>query len=385
MTGGSLRRLRELAVCASWANLAGRLSECKLNLVHTLSNLSAALELDFGPMIPSTLSLTSLQPLMKMVPMSVRLRWLSVVAGVLALLALAGCASTGPAGSVPTGARSKLTIVTAFYPLQFVAQRVAADHAIVANLTQPGAEPHGVELTPRQVANLTTANLVIYQKGFQPAVDEAVAQSENPAVIDTTTIVPPRPLTTTRAALAHGDEVGHDHAALDPHVWLDPTSVSRIARSVEEQLSIIDPDHASDYRHNADALDQDLRNLDQSFRSGLAHCIRTEFITTHAAFGYLAERYHLTQIAISGLSPDSEPAPARIAEVQRVAREHKLTTIFTETLVSPGLARAIAGDLGLVTDVLDPIEGITDQSRGDDYLSVMESNLAALRKAGECS
>ncbi|HEY6682409.1 MAG TPA: zinc ABC transporter substrate-binding protein, partial [Propionibacteriaceae bacterium] len=166
---------------------------------------------------------------------------------------------------------------------------------------------------------------------------------------------------------------------------LDPTSVSRIADAVEERLVTIDPKHAVDYQHNASALNNQLRSLDRSFRSGLAHCVRTEFMTTHAAFGYLAERYHLTQIPISGLNPDSEPSPARIAEVQRVARDHGLTTIFSETLVSPAVAQAIAGDLGLTTDVLDPIEGITDQSRGRDYLSVMYANLAALRKAGECS
>ena len=112
--------------------------------------------------------------------------------------------------------------------------------------------------------------------------------------------------------------------------------------------------------HNTRALEMELRKLDRSFRTGLRHCVRTEFITTHAAFGYLAERYHLTQIGISGLNPDSEPSPARIADVQRIAREYRLTTIFSETLVSPALAQAIAGDLGLRTDVLDPIEGVTD-------------------------
>jgi zinc transport system substrate-binding protein len=183
----------------------------------------------------------------------------------------------------------------------------------------------------------------------------------------------------------HGEGAGNDHAALDPHVWLDPTLMSRIARVVEKRLMTIDPDHAADYAHNADALNRQLRSLDRSFRSGLAHCVRTEFITTHAAFGYLATRYHLTQIAITGLNPDSEPSPARIAAVQQVAREHELTTIFSETLVSPAVAQAIAVDLGLVTDVLDPIEGITDRSRGQDYLAVMASNLAALRKAGGCS
>ena len=321
---------------------------------------------------------------MKMVLMSVSVRRLGVVACLLSLLAAAACASTGSAGT-PTRTTGQLRIVAAFYPLQFITQRVVGEHATVVNLTQPGAEPHDLELTPRQVASLTTANLVIYEKGFQPDVDEAVGQSENREVIDTTTVVSLRPLMTNGDDLGHGEGAGHDHSALDPHIWLDPTSVSRIAGAVEARLVIIDPDHAADYRRNARELEQELRGLDLSYRSGLAHCVRTEFITTHAAFGYLAQRYHLTQIAISGLSPDAEPSPARIAEVQRVAREYGLTTIFSETLVSPALARAIAGDLGLVTDVLDPIEGLTDQSRGHDYFSIMASNLAALRKAGGCS
>jgi zinc transport system substrate-binding protein len=318
---------------------------------------------------------------MKMVLMSVSRRWLSLL-GVLLVFAAAGCASGGPTSS--TTPRGGLTIVTAFYPLQFVAQRVAGAHAAVSNLTQPGAEPHDLELTPRQVASLTTASLVIYEKGFQPAVDEAVLQSENPQIIDVTTIVPLRPLTAVGDDLGHDEAADNDHA-FDPHVWLDPTLLVRIVRVVEDRLTTIDPDHAADYARNAANLNGQLRNLDRSFRSGLAHCERSEFMTTHAAFGYLAQRYRLTQIAVSGLSPDSEPSPVRIAEVQRLARHHGLTTIFSETLVSPVVAQTIAGDLGLVTDVLDPIEGITDQSRGHDYPSVMSANLTALRKAGGCS
>jgi zinc transport system substrate-binding protein len=321
---------------------------------------------------------------MKMVLMSVSVRRLGVVACLLSLLAATGCASRGSAGT-PTSPPEQLRIVAAFYPLQFITQRVAGEHAAVVNLTQPGAEPHDLELTPRQVASLTTANLVIYEKGFQPAVDEAVVQSENREVVDTTTAVALRPVMTNSDDLGRGQGAGRDHPALDPHIWLDPLSVSRIAGAVTARLVIIDPDHAADYRRNARKLEQELRGLDRSYRSGLAHCVRTEFITTHAAFGYLAERYHLTQIGISGLSPDAEPSPARIAEVQRVARKYRLTTIFSETLVSPALAQAIAGDLGLRTDVLDPIEGVTDQSRGNDYFSIMTSNLTALRKAGGCS
>jgi zinc transport system substrate-binding protein len=322
---------------------------------------------------------------MKMVLMLVRVRRLGILACLLPVLAFGGCATAGPASTIEGRQPGQLAIVAAFYPLQFVAQRVAGDHATVDSLTQPGVEPHDLELTPRQVASLTTTSLVIYQKGFQAAVDEAVAQSGHPDVIDTSTVVQLRPLLTTEGDHDHGPRHESDQEELDPHVWLDPTSVSRIARAVQQRLSSLDPDHAGDYAQNTDTLDQELGSLDRSFRAGLARCVRTEFITTHAAFGYLAARYDLTQIAISGLSPDAEPSAARIAEVQREARDHQLTTIFYETLVSPAVANAIAGDLGLATDVLDPIEGITSESRGHDYLSVMASNLAALRKAGGCS
>jgi len=322
---------------------------------------------------------------MKMVLMSVRAQRLCLLACLLAMLAATGCAAVGPASTASIQNRGEFTIVTAFYPLQFVAERVAGAQAAVSNLTQPGAEPHDVELTPRQVASLTTASLVLYEKGFQPAVDAAVLQSENPQVIDTTTIVPLRPLPMSDDDLDRGQWAAHDHEALDPHVWLDPTSLIRITRALENRLSIIDSDHAQEYARNADTLNEELRGLDRSFREGLSHCVRNEFITTHAAFGYLARRYHLTQIPITGLNPDTEPSPARIAEVQLLAKDHGLTTIFSETLVSPAVAQAIAGDLGLATDVLDPVEGITNQSRGHDYLSVMAANLVALRKAGGCS
>jgi zinc transport system substrate-binding protein len=311
-----------------------------------------------------------------------RLRVVRAALGAVALpMALVGCAaSSGAADSPRPGV---LQIVTAAYPFQFIAERVAGVHADVSSLTKPGAEPHDLELTPRQVASIAGANLVIYERGFQPAVDESIAQSENPHVLDTTTVVPLR---------VHDDEGGshdgHRHQGEepgpDPHVWLNPIHVAAIADAVADRLVAIDPTGAADYRANARRLDRQLTDLDARFRTGLTSCERTEFITAHAAFGYLAERYGLTQISISGLSPDDEASPARIAEVHREAQAHGITTIFFETLASPAVAEAVAGDLGLVTDVLDPLEGITADSRGTDYLTVMAANLAALRKANSC-
>ena len=300
------------------------------------------------------------------------------------LLLASACGQAAPAADrSPAG---QLQIVAAFYPFQFVAERVAGDHAVVTSLTAPGAEPHDLELTPKQVASVSEASLVIYEKSFQAAVDGAVAQSGNPNVLDTATVVPLVPLAQPAGGDDHTAADGEDHesSGLDPHVWLDPNNMITITEAVRDHLVALDPAHAADYRENADRLDNELKALDSSYRTGLKSCRLKEFITTHAAFGYMSRRYGLEQVGINGLSPDSEPSPARIAEVQQIAEQHHVTTIFYETLVSPAIAQSIAGDLGLRTDVLDPIEGITDHSRGDDYLAVMESNLAALRKANSC-
>jgi len=317
------------------------------------------------------------------------------------LLWIGGCGDDAEPGAAVTSGE-RLSIVTAFYPFQFVAERVAGPHAEVTSLTSPGAEPHDLELTPKQVAGLGSADLVVYERSFQAAVDEAVEQNGADNALDTTTVVPLQEVTSGAEEHAeesehadehaekheHADEHAeaseHEHAGLDPHVWLDPTNVGVIAQAVAERLSAVDSEHAADFAANATALQGQLADLDEAFRTGLASCERTEFITTHEAFGYLAKRYGLTQIGISGLSPDAEPSPARIAEVQAEAREHGITTIFYETLVSPAVAQTIASDLGLKTDVLDPIEGITAQSNGQDYLAVMQANLAALRAANGC-
>jgi zinc transport system substrate-binding protein len=294
------------------------------------------------------------------------------------LLLAAACGPTGPGATAPQP--GQLSIVVSFYPFQFIAERVAGPHARVESLTQPGAEPHDLELTPQQIAKVGEANLVVYEKTFQPAVDEAVGQSNNANILESSTVVPMQPI-----AAGHDDHEGADeHSGLDPHIWLDPINVATIAKAVAEKLAAIDPDHAQDYTSNAEQLGAELTGLDQEFSSGLKTCQRTEFITSHEAFGYLAKRYGLTQISIGGLSTDAEPSPARIAEVHTEAKEYKITTIFYETLVSPAVSKAIAGDLGLKTDVLDPLEGITADSRGKDYLEVMRANLTALRTANEC-
>ena len=182
---------------------------------------------------------------MKMVFMSSRLRLLAITAAAV-VLPLTGCTN----GGGPVAAGGGPTVITSAYPFQFIAERVAGPDATVANLTAPGAEPHDLELTPKQVGSLSDAGLVIYEKGFQPAVDEAVTQSGAKNVLDTTTVVPLENLGTADEH-AEGEEhaEGHDHGAatgLDPHVWLDPSKMATIAGAVADKLAAVDPDHAAD-------------------------------------------------------------------------------------------------------------------------------------------
>ena len=182
-----------------------------------------------------------------------------------------------------------------------------------------------------------------------------------------------------------GETEDHDHGTTDPHFWLDPTLEAKAVDAIANELSKINADNKSTYETNAKNVTNDLTALDEEYKSSLTNCQVKTIITTHAAFGYLTERYGLEQIGISGLSPNEQPSPARIAKVQEEAKEHGVTTIFFETLTSDEVAKAIAGDLALKTAVLDPIEGITTESAGQDYPSVMKANLDAIKQANGCS
>ena len=275
------------------------------------------------------------------------------------------------------------TVLASFYPLAYVAERVAAPDGIVENLTQPGVEPHDLELTGQQVGSIADADLVLYLHGFQPAVDEAVEQNAHDHSLDVAETVDLLPAAEEES---HEDEDGdHGDAESDPHVWLDPDNLAAISQAVADELAKIAPERADAVQDRADELMAELNALDEEFDTGLAQCERRVFVTSHEAFGYLADRYDLEQVGISGLSPDAEPSPARLAEVQEVVQAEGVTTIFYETLVSPKVAQTMAEDLDLATAVLDPIEGLSDDTAEEDYLTQMRANLDALRKANGCS
>ncbi|MFI7088514.1 metal ABC transporter substrate-binding protein [Streptomyces anulatus] len=329
----------------------------------------------------------------------------TAVAGAVALglTALSACSTSDAADG---GNGDKLKVTASFYPMQFLTERIGGEHVAVTSLTKPGVEPHDLELTPRQIGSISESDYVLYLKGIQPAVDDAIKQSGVKNTVDAAT------LTTLEN---HGSEVsGHDHGhegehegeeehgheeeaheehsegdghnhgeegGADPHIWLDPVKYAEVAKGVGKSLEKADPDHAADYKKNTDALVAELGELNTAYEAGLKNTSTKTFITTHSAFGYLAERYGLTQQGIAGIDPEAEPSPARIQEIHTIAEKEKATTVFFETLASDRTAKTLAKDTGLKTGVLDPLEGITDKSQGADYTEVMESNLAALQKA----
>lgn len=277
-----------------------------------------------------------------------------IVLTLVTTVALSGCGG---------GSRSEgRNVVAAFYPLAFATEQLGGEIS-VRNLTPPGVEPHDLELSGSDIRRIGDADLVLYLGGgFQPALEDAIEAASANAVdlLD--------------AVETSGGEEEH---GVDPHVWLDPARYAAIAERIGEELG-----RGSDAKRFAAKL----RALDREFRRGLSRCDRGEIVTSHAAFGYLAARYGLKQLAITGISPEAEPTPRDLQAVVRQVRAVGATTVFFETLVSPRLAETVAREVGARTAVLNPLEGLTEEqvAAGEDYVSVMRENLAALRKALGC-
>jgi zinc transport system substrate-binding protein len=301
----------------------------------------------------------------------------SVVGAVLVILTVLVGSACGRARGSDQSSSGKLSIVAAFYPVQEAAEKVGGDLVDVTNLTAPGVEPHDLELSPDQVESIATADVVLYLgDGFQPAVQDALVDAEGLTVdllAGLPTVGPPS-----------GSEQG---LTVDPHVWLDPVLYAQMVDEVRAAFTKASPSDATTFKANAGAFEHGISQLADDYRTGLASCERTLIVTNHAAFGYLAAEYGLTQVAISGLAPDEEPSAQRLAQLKDLVQQRGITTIFTEDLVSPKVAETLADEAGVQTAVLHTLEGLTDDelAAGDDYGSQMRENLSTLRSALGCS
>lgn len=283
-----------------------------------------------------------------------------MIVRVVLILIAAACLAAACGGEEEPDRR--VSVAAGFYPLAYAAQEVGGDGVTVQNLTPPGAEPHDVELSARDVERIRSAELVLYLgSGFQPNFERAVVGADGETL-----------------DLLRGLQLMPGEEGVDPHVWLDPLRFEQQARQIGDALDRAD---------SADRFGARLRTLDADFKQGLARCAHREIVTSHAAFGYLADAYGLQQIALTGLSPESEPSPRALEELVEEVKEERATTVFFESLVSPRLAETVAREAGAETAALDPLEGLGEDEldAGEDYLSVMRANLDALRDALGCS
>jgi len=280
---------------------------------------------------------------------------------------------------------NKVQASASFYPLYFFSSEIGKDKVDVFNITPAGVEPHDYDPTAQDIARIQNSKLLLVNgAGFEPWLDNIKDDLSDVAVVNTSE----EGINLEEGSEEHEEEHdGEEEHINDPHVWLSPVLAKSQVDKIQQGFISADPDNASTYEANGASLKQRLDTLDTKFREGLSFCKQRSFVTSHAAFGYLAREYNLTQVPISGISPDEEPSLSELAEVTEFVKDNDIKYIFFETLVSPKLSETIANETGAKTLVLDPIEGLSDDdiAQGKNYFTVMENNLKNLQTALECS
>jgi zinc transport system substrate-binding protein len=321
---------------------------------------------------------------------------------IIALGAAACGQQTAPGQTAPeqTGAAAdaapKLAVYTSLYPLQYVAERIGGEFADVKNVVPAGVEPHDFEPTAKDLVAISASDIFIYNgSGFESWVEKA-AESFDKSKMIVVNATEGLPLLKAEehheehheehegdgsATDAAAESHEHDHGEFDPHVWLDPTLLKAQAEKVKQAFIQADQAHSADYEKNYQALATDLDKLDQEYKEMVAQSSRKEFMVSHTAFSYLAHKYGLEQIAISGISPEDEPSPSELKELVEHVKEHNINYVLFETLASPKVAEVIARETGAQTARVNPLEGLTEEEAkaGKDYLSIMRENLETLR------
>jgi zinc transport system substrate-binding protein len=277
----------------------------------------------------------------------------------------------------PTSQSKKIQVVASFYPLYYFASQIGGNKVEVANITPPGAEPHDYEPTTQDIAHIEKTSILILNGGQLEAWGDKIKEDLKGKNVE---------IVIAADGLVTQDVQEEGQLMKDPHVWLDPVLAKKEAQNITRAFIKVAPENTAFYEANEKSLETKLDSLDLAFKVGLKDCQQNNIVTSHAAFGYIASRYGLKQVSISGLSPDQEPSPKQLADVAKFAKANNVKYIFFETLISPKLSETIAKEVGAKTIVFNPLEGLThdEETAGKDYLSIQKDNLASLRVALEC-
>lgn len=303
----------------------------------------------------------------------------------LVVFLLVGCTWTQTTPSMNNAIDEKLSVYASFYTMYDFASKIGGDKIEIANMVPAGTEPHDWEPTATDITNLERADVFIYNgAGMEHWAQDILKSIQNKELI---AVEASKGISLMEGRHEHQDEEEHadeeDEVAYDPHVWLNPANAKKEMENIKNAFVQADPDNESYYEANFDKYSTELDILDIEFKDTLAILTNKDIIVAHQAFGYLCTAYGLNQVPIEGLSADSEPDPARMVEIIKFAKEQNIKVIFFEELVSPKVAETIAKAIDAKTDVLNPIEGLSDEQQrtGDDYFSVMRQNLQSLKAA----
>ncbi len=300
------------------------------------------------------------------------------IIGLLLIAVVIGFAYKNSTKNNASVANKKLQVFGSFYPIYFITSQIGGDKADVRNITPVGVEPHDYEPSTRDMARIESSNMLVLNGVVEAWGDKIKDNLKGTGV---KVITAGAELLTKKITTEEGEKIK------DPHIWLDPILVKQEVANIEDGFEKIDPKNTAYFQDNAKKLNAKLDKLNTDFKQGLSNCQKKDFITSHAAFAYLADAYGLRQVSISGLSPDQEPSAKQLVDIVKFAKEHNVKYIFFESLVSPKLSETIANEIGAKTLVLDPIEGISDNDikQGKNYFTVMENNLKNLQIALQCS
>lgn len=281
--------------------------------------------------------------------------------------------------------KEDLTIVTTFYPIYDFTKEIVGDEGNVKLLIPAGTEPHDFEPSAKERAEISDADVFVYNSSdmefFVDSLKDSV-DSKQTLMIEAAKGIDR--LESQEADEHEESEEGHDHAhEYDPHVWLDPVLAIKEVRTIAGELGEKYPDKKEIFTKNADAYIKKLEALDQKYSEELKNATNRTFVTQHAAFAYLANQYNLEQVAISGVSPDQEPTPSRLAELKEFVKKNNIEVIYFEENASSKVAETLSNETGVKLEVLNPLESLTNEQikAGENYISVMEKNLEALKES----
>jgi zinc transport system substrate-binding protein len=274
----------------------------------------------------------------------------------------------------------KLQVAASFYPLYFFASQIGGNKVKTVNITPAGAEPHDYEPTPKDIATIDNSKLIVLNGAGLEAWGDKITPDLNANHISVVKA------TFGITLLNNPDAEEAKNTPYDPHAWVNPITAKTEVENILLGFEKADPVNKDFYDANAAKLNQHLDQIDAEYKEGLSRCRQKSIVTSHAAFGYLAQQYGLTQVPIAGLSPDAEPSAQQLAQIADYAKKNQIKYIFFEALVNPKLSQTIANEVGAQTLVLNPIEGLTNDEikSGKDYFSVLEQNLANLKIALQC-